>query len=209
MSEMTSSAVSEAPSINSANESRQEGRIQEAKPSETSSVVVEANNRIIEHINNGLRPEQIDKRLESELQQPEVQRQLINEFSPYSDQINPCIKTTQELSVYARNGLQESKILDRPCLQLDIDPERTDAMGRSNMDRMAAGRAPIDENGDPVNLHHIGQKENSPLAELPDRVHKECDAVLHDKTMPTEVHGDGNHWNEERSQYWRERATTL
>ena len=209
MSELASTAVSEAPSLKAAAEVRQEGQLTEAKPSETPSVVEAANSKILDHIDNGLRLEQIDKRLESELQQPEVQRQLIDEFSPYSEYINPYIKTTQALSVYTRLDLQESKILDRPCLQLKIDPDKTDAMGRTNVERTASGRAAIDENGDAVNLDHIGQKKDSPLAELPHRVHKECDAVLHDKSIQTEVHGDGNNWNFERSQYWRERSTTL
>jgi hypothetical protein len=206
MSELVLPAVSQAPSVR---EILQEAHVQESIASERHHDGETENRRIVDHINNGLSPEQIDNRLNSELQQPEVQRQLIDELSPYTDQITPYIKTTQELSVYTQNGLQESKILDRPCLQLDINPETTDAMGRSNRERMEAGRAPIDENGDPVNLHHIGQKENSPLAELPDRVHKECDAVLHDKSIPTEIHGEDSNWNVVRSQYWRERASTL
>jgi hypothetical protein len=209
MSELSSTAASEAPSLKLVDEVRREGLVREVKHSEMPSVLENANGRIVEHIRNGLLPEHIEKRLDADLQQPEVQRQLIGEFSPYSEQITPHIRTTQELSVYTRNGLQEAKILDRPCLQLKIDPTRTDAMGRSNIERTAAGRPAIDENGDPVNLHHIGQKEDSPLAELPDRVHKECDGVLHEKSRPTEVHGEGNNWNEERFQYWSERATTL
>jgi hypothetical protein len=210
---MPTTAVSEARPANLVGKEQREGHIQdhikELKQSESPSAGLDANGRIIEYIHNGLRPEQIDKRLESQLQRTEVQRALINEISPYSDRINSSIKTTQELAVYIRNNLQESNILDRPCLQLNIDPQKTDEMGRSNMDRMATGLAPIDENGDSVNLHHIGQKENSPLAELPDRVHKEYDAILHDKTISTEVHGPGNRWNEQKSQYWQERARTL
>lgn len=181
-----------------------ESRLRELQPPNE-----RGNTRILDYINNGFSPDQIDRRLDVELQAPEVQRRLLDEFSPYSEQITPYIRTTQELSVYTQNGLRESSILDRPCLQSKINPEATDAMGRTNIERMAAGRAPIDENGDPVNLHHIGQREQSPLAELPDRVHKQYDAVLHDKTIPTEVHGLGNNWNEERSQYWRERVKNL
>jgi A nuclease of the HNH/ENDO VII superfamily with conserved LHH len=209
LTEKPSTAVSEAPFLKAVGEVRQEGSVHEAKHSETPSAVENANLEIVEHINNGLSLEQIDKRLDAELQQPEMQRQLIKEFSPYSEQLNPHFRTTQEVSVYTRTGLQEVKIRDYSCLQLKIDPNRCDAMGRSNMERTAAGRAAIDENGDPVNLHHIGQKENSPLAELPDRVHKEFDSVLHDKSISTEVHGDGSNWNVERAQYWKERSLTL
>jgi hypothetical protein len=190
-------------------EANTETHFNESRARELQPTNERGNTRILDYINNGLFPDQMDRRLEVDLQAPEVQRRLLNEFSPYSDQITPYIRTTQELSVYTQNGLRESSIFDRPCLQSEINLEATDAMGRTNVERMAAGRAPIDENGDPVNLHHIGQREESPLAELPDRVHKQYDAVLHDKTIPTEVHGLGNNWNEERSQYWRERVKTL
>ena len=214
LTELPLTAVSEAPFLKSVGEVRQEGSVQEAKHSETLSAVENANVKIVEHINNGLTLEQIDKRLDAEFQQPEVQRQLIKEFSPYSEQLNSHFRTTQELSVYTRTGLQENKMLaktlDLPSfLELKVDPNRTDAMGCSNKERTALGRAAIDENGDPVNLHHIGQKADSPLAMLPDRVHKEYDSVLHDKSISSEVHGDGSKWNFERTQIWKEISKTL
>lgn len=207
MSERTSNASSEAPSLLIA-EVNQEGHVREINI-ENLAVPENINGQIVRFIKDGLTPEFIRKQLDDILAQPEVQRQLINELSPYSEQINTHIRTTQELFVYMQNGLQEATILGRPCLLMKIDPERKDAMGRSNAERMAVGLSPIDENGDIVNLHHIGQKEDSPLAELPDRVHKEYDAILHDKSKPTEVHGEGNNWNQERAQYWRERSKTL
>jgi len=206
---MTSSAVSEAPSSQPVGEVNQEGHTHESKPSESPTAIENGNAKISEYIENGLSPEQIDNRLESQLQNPEVQRELINEFSPYSEKINSCISTFKELQVYTKLDLKESVIGDRPCLLLKIDPNRTDAMGRNNVARTASGSAAIDENGDSVNLHHIGQKSDSPLAELPDRVHKENDSILHDKSKSTEVHGEGSNWNEVRPQYWRERSTTL
>lgn len=208
MNELTSLALKE-PLLPKPNEISQESHLNECKLSETNTLNGGENTKIIEYINDGLLPEQIDNRLDANIQQPEVQRLLINEFSPYSEQLNSYVRSTQELSVYTRNGLQESQVNDRSCLQMKIDPECTDAMGRTNAERMAAGRAPIDENGDAVNLHHIGQKEYSPLAELPDREHKVCDAILHDKSIPTEVHGPGNNWDETRNQYWKERSLSL
>ena len=187
LTELPLTAVSEAPFLKSVGEVRQEGSVQEAKHSETLSAVENANVKIVEHI---------------------------NKFSPYSEQLNSHFRTTQELSVYTRTGLQENKMLaktlDLPSfLELKVDPNRTDAMGCSNKERTALGRAAIDENGDPVNLHHIGQKADSPLAMLPDRVHKEYDSVLHDKSISSEVHGDGSKWNFERTQIWKEISKTM
>jgi hypothetical protein len=211
MSELISSATSEAPILKLAGEILQEGHIQETKNSETHAAVDVANTKILDHISNGTLPKHIENRLEGKLQKPEIQQELISEFSPYSDGINLYISTIDELTVYTQNDLQESysNALERPCLKANIDPERTDAMGRSNVERTAVGLAPVDENGDAFNLHHIGQKHNSPLAELPDRIHKECDALLHDKTIATEVHGEDSNWNAIRAKYWKERSPTL
>lgn len=181
----------------------------EARAEKNSSSHENGNFRILDDIKNGLSPRSLGAHVEYDLQDSKVQRVLVDEFSPYSENVTPFIRNTKELAVYASLDLSESRVLDRPCLQMKIDPDRTDAMGRTNADRIKEGRAPIDDNGDAVNLHHVGQREYSPLAELPDRTHKEFDSVLHDKTVTTEVHGDGNNWNEQRANYWRERYLTL
>jgi hypothetical protein len=209
MSELTSTAAAEASALKDGGEASHEDHSLETRQPETHSAVETQNTTITDYINDGLLPAQIENRLQHDLQNPEVQRQLIEEFSPYSERITPYIRTIEELSVYMRNGLQESTVCDRPCLLMKIDPERCDAMGRSNVERTAVGRAAVDENSDAVNLHHIGQKEDSPLAELPQRVHKESDGILHDKTIPTEIHGDGTRWDNQRVQHWRERSLTL
>ena len=80
--------------------------------------------------------------------------------------------------------------------------------GRTNKERIELGRAPIGEDGNPIELHHIGQHENSPLAELTFKEHR-CDgndSILHDRTRATEVHGEGNTWQQQRQDYWKSRA---
>lgn len=161
------------------------------------------------HIRDGLAPEQIEQRVSERLEAPEIQRAMIQEYSPYSDQINNYIRTLPELEIYQNQNLREDVVNGRPCLTAEINPRQTDAMGMTNAERMAAGRAPIDENGDAMHLHHIGQKETSPLAELRAEVHQKCDSVLHDKTILSEVHGEGNNWNAERVAHWSARSSTI
>ena len=161
------------------------------------------------YIRYGLAPEQIEQRVSEKLEAPEVQQAMIQEFSPYSEQINSHIRTLPELEIYQNQNLREDVVNGRSCLTAEINPQQTDAMGTTNAERMAAGRAPVDENGDAMHLHHIGQKESSPLAELKAEVHQKWDSVLHDKTISSEVHGEGNSWYSQRIAHWSERSSTI
>lgn len=95
-------------------------------------------------------------------------RNEINEQSPYSDDINRYIKNIEELNVYKEAGLKESEINGRLCLCRDIDLDYVDPKtGLTNKELMEKGRSPIDAStGEKIELHHIGQEYDSPLAEL-------------------------------------------
>nr|WP_301338813.1 HNH/ENDO VII family nuclease [Tenacibaculum mesophilum] len=64
-----------------------------------------------------------------------------------------------------------------------------DDKGRTNLDRMSKGRAPLGKDGKPMNLHHSKQKGHGPLFEMTDEVHKTYDrtSALH----PYKVSGEG------------------
>jgi hypothetical protein len=141
-----------------------------------------------------------------------IENEKIENNSPYSDDVNEYITTEKELDVYKDEGLEEGKVNDRTVLKDNsIDPDLKDSKGRTNLERMEQGLAPLDENGKPYNLHHIGQQADSPLAELKDITHKKNDAVLHDKTKPTKVHNENSevNWDKERSDYWKARAEEI
>ncbi|MGX7096014.1 HNH/ENDO VII family nuclease [Gemella bergeri] len=65
------------------------------------------------------------------------------------------------------------------------------------------------ENGKPIELHHIGQKSDSPLAELSIDEHrsKENDGILHDKTKESEI--NRNTFNTEKINHWKERIREM
>ena len=71
------------------------------------------------------------------------------------------------------------------------------------MDLIKEGKAPYGPDGKQINLHHIGQKADSPLAELTDTEHKTYDGVLHDKTKDSEI--DRTVFRDERQKYWQAR----
>ena len=78
---------------------------------------------------------------------------------------------------------------------------------------MLAGKAPIGVDGNPVNLHHIGQDDRSALVELTQTQHTKYFSQLHvfaglkADQFPKDVipvkRGDFGDW---REQYWMERA---
>lgn len=127
----------------------------------------------------------------------------------WSDAIGNAIHSRLEYEIYKKAGLTETYVDGKPCLAKDIDIKQIDDFGRSNKERMSWGLSPIDKNGETIELHHIGQRKNSPLAELNTTEHrgKGNDTILHDKTKPSEI--DRVAFDQERSAHWQERAQSL
>lgn len=137
------------------------------------------------------------------------EKENIEETSPFSDAINTVIKTIAELKVYLDAGLKEVIVNDRLVLiDTTIDPDLKDDMGRTNLERMEQGLAPLDENGESYNLHHIGQDSDAPLAELKNGTHKENDGVLHDSSVK-ESKIDRAEFAKERAEHWKARAEEI
>ena len=154
----------------------------------------------------------LDKTQLSALESKMKDTKLINETSNYSKEVNQFIRIPAEIQVYQNANLSEGIVNDRLVLKTnEINPNLVDAMGRTNLERMGKGLSAIDETGNSFNLHHIGQKMNSPLAELKQSEHNIYDNVLHDKTIKTEIHNDSNEniWNGERKEHWKTRAIEI
>lgn len=142
----------------------------------------------------------------------------IKRITNYSDAITNSISSIEEARIYKRAGLIEATVGGRPAL---INPKikgRADNCSRtwygrnhpsyrgwSNSDLMSEGYPPHDKRGDAYELHHVGQKRNSPLAELSGFQHM-CggnNAILHKCGKESEI--DRKEFENERSQYWQAR----
>lgn len=137
----------------------------------------------------------------------EQEKQKIKEETGWSDEIIDALGSMEEYQVYRDAELQEVEINGRKCLvRNDIDWEQTDSMARTNRERSEAGLSPININGDTIELHHIGQKNDGALAELTPEQHrgKENYSVLHDTQKESEI--DRVAFNGERSSHWKERV---
>jgi len=83
-------------------------------------------------------------------------------------------------------------------------PHVKDALGRSNVERMEQGLAPLGKDGKAVELHHLKQKNNGMIIELTSREHKTNSKILHRYKQESEI--NRNAFNKFKKQYWKERA---
>ena len=140
------------------------------------------------------------------------EKNKIKEETGWSDEIINKIENWKQYQILKNADLKECNINGKICLiKNNIDLDYTDADGISNRDRIKMGLAPIDsKSGKPLELHHLGQKSDSPLVELTEKEHrtgeyengKKNQSLWHDNSKVTEVHGEGNTWNQERKDHW-------
>ncbi len=86
------------------------------------------------------------------------------------------------------------------------DPET----GKTNLQLMQAGKAPIGNDGNPVQLHHVLQKESGPMAEVREVTHSEYHRTLHGLVESGNSFRNNDdlmkQYNNFRKKYWRWRA---
>ncbi len=76
----------------------------------------------------------------------------------------------------------------------------------TNIDRMATGRAPMGFDGKPVELHHLKQTHEGPIAEMSKESHQKYSSVIH---APSKTHQsliEREKFKKWRKEYWKERA---
>ncbi len=85
-----------------------------------------------------------------------------------------------------------------------FDPGLRDALGRTNRQRMAQGRAPIGRDGVEVQLHHHQQRAKGPIIEMTATEHRQLSQELHRYTRNSEI--DRQTFNRWKQDYWRSRT---
>ncbi len=147
-------------------------------------------------------------------EQYELRREReINSVSPYSADINKYIRTSEELEIYKSCNLTET-IITRKALIFPIDIHYKYGGVSSNLEKMLKGQSPRDAlTGEIIELHHIGQKYDSPFAELPRLTH--CSTKTYRKLHDASIES----WRlnkqliiltqQECTEYWKIRGETL
>ena len=91
------------------------------------------------------------------------------------------------------------------CSKIDVTSV-VDNMGRTNLERMYEGLAPLDKTGKAYELHHIGQRIDSPLAILTKGEHK--NPTLHWNSA-TDNPSMQPGWNNQKKKFWKSFAEMI
>ena len=183
-----------------------------AAASEKAALSPEAQKLFEKHMGVDVLPEKISYENRGPDGLTNAEKKRITQEVGWTSQITDRIRSVEEYGIYKGAGLKEAEIGgEKALIRNDIDWQQLDEKGRGNAERIARGLSPLDQNGNAIELHHIGQQKDSPLAELTFREHR-CDGndtILHDKTIESETHGEGNTWDTQRQDYWKNRAYNL
>lgn len=134
------------------------------------------------------------------------EKEKIEAETKWSEEVISNIGSWEEYEVYKNAGVVECDIDNKKCLiKSDINWKQSDAFGRTNKERVEQGLSVLDKDGKVIELHHIGQHADSPLAELTQEEHrgKGNDTILHNKTKDSEI--DRQAFAVERSSHWQSR----
>ncbi|WP_051018502.1 HNH/ENDO VII family nuclease [Bartonella queenslandensis] len=108
-------------------------------------------------------------------------------------------KFGQTNKVYKRNDLFDSNQM------VKWRKNKKDVWG-TNVERMETGRAPIGFDGRPVELHHLKQTPEGPIAEMSHESHKKYNPVIHGNPKKHQSLIDRKKFDKQREEYWKERA---
>jgi len=149
---------------------------------------------------------------ENRLELPEVSAETRErlEHLGFPEEVLDVIGSEAEARIYEDANLEPAQVNGKDALiRTDIDYDQKDLFGNTNLERMQMGKAPLDANGKPIELHHIGQKQDSPLAELTSSEHRGNgnDNVLHNKQKESEINRED--FDKERKDYWKARAEQI
>ena len=134
----------------------------------------------------------------------------LKEKTGWPDSILNEIRTEDEAQIYQDANLEVETIEGKDCLiRTDIDYNQ-EIDGQTNLERMKQGKCPYSKDGQKIELHHIGQNPDAPLAELTQTEHRgpKNDMTLHDKTID-ETKIDREKFREERENHWKARAEQI
>lgn len=125
----------------------------------------------------------------------------IQKESKYPLDLIKSMHSMEEYEVYKNAGVKSITVNGESMLiRKDLDiTSVVDDMGRTNLERMQEGLAALDKDGHAYELHHIGQRTDSPLAILTRKEHD--NNVLHWNTN-TDNPSSQSGWSSQKRKFW-------
>ena len=111
---------------------------------------------------------------------------------------NPIVERAGETEFKGKTVYQDDSL---------FNPNSVDKQGRTNIQRMEEGLAPIGKDGKSVNLHHVDQMDNGPIQEISATSHQQNYSDLHQNTGKSPSQINRPYFNKWRSSYWEWRAS--
>ena len=118
------------------------------------------------------------------------------------------LHSMDEYQVYKDAGLAFKKVNGSKALVQNIDINYVGADGHTNLWRMQHGEAPKDASGVSYELHHVGQKDDSPLAILTQSEHRLGDNYSKLHVTGAEGVDHGSAWTKTTKEFWKAFAET-
>ena len=129
---------------------------------------------------------------------------LIQKESKYPAELIKNFHSFDEYQVYKTSNLKPVKVNGKLALTQDIDWDFVGDIedGRTNAQRVIDGLAPLDASGKSYEVHHIGQKSDSPFAILTNEQHKKNYSIIHKNTGTQASEIDRNTFSKEKREFW-------
>jgi len=138
------------------------------------------------------------------------QAAIIQKESGYPLSIIKEFHSLEEYNIYRKAGLTPKLIDGRTALIREIDLNKTDAYGKTNLERMANGNPALDSEGISFEVHHVGQKNDSIFAVLTRNEHRGQGnfAKVHGNLRSSDV-DHGAAFEAAKKKFWMELAKQL
>jgi hypothetical protein len=136
---------------------------------------------------------------------------IIQKESKYPIEIISSFKNKDQYQKAKNIGLIPTTVNGKHALGRIIDSNYVDENGLTNIQRMLNGKPALDPTGKPYELHHLGQKIDSPLAILTHEEHmgKENNKIWHVSNSGSENPSSQKEWAAIRKEFWKDFAKKL
>lgn len=129
---------------------------------------------------------------------------LRSNTSKLDSRVNPQIFECFKSKYWNRHiEFKGNKVYQRDDL---IDPHLVDKKGRTNLERMRNGLAPYGSDGESMELHHMLQNMDGPIAEVTQTFHQQNKSIIHINPSTISSGIDRPTFDQWRKSYWKERA---